>query len=236
MKSLNITSLKVNPPEQWMGGQILNNQNSLSSSCLDTPSLAQPCPVLPLFCKVVLISDDGESQCFGRVMWSCSSLSHDRRTDGFLPLGLSGKLPHKAQSHFHSVPLIFLCVLHWCSAEMSWNQSDRTGVSAQTHGTVLACAQQAVEVAQLCITVQTRAISVPEKEKKTPWDAFSLSSIGKKLWPGEVLWFPWFCDKQQQEKENLSLLACSFSLCLVVRAALCYESACPHLKFHLGGA
>lgn len=45
-----------------------------------------------------------------------------------------------------------------------------------------------------------------------------------------------FVTEQQQEKEKLSLLACSFSRCLVVRAAICYEIACPHLKFHLGGA
>lgn len=93
-----------------MCDQILNNQNSLSSSCLDTASLAQPYPLLPLFCKAVLISANGESECFGRVMWSCSSLSHSRRTDGFLPLGLSGKLSHKAQSHFCSVLQLYSCV------------------------------------------------------------------------------------------------------------------------------
>lgn len=90
--------------------QILNNQNSLSSSCLDTASLAQPYSLPPLFCKAVLISANGESECFGRVMWSYSSLSHNRRTDGFLPLGLSGKHSHKAQSHFCSVLQLYSCV------------------------------------------------------------------------------------------------------------------------------
>lgn len=66
-----------------MGEQILSKQNSLSSSCWDTPSFAQPYPLLLLFCEAVLVSDDGESQGFGRLLWSCSSLSHNREQMGF---------------------------------------------------------------------------------------------------------------------------------------------------------
>lgn len=137
------------------------------------------------------------AQCFGQVMWSCSSLSHNRRTDGFLPLGLSGKLPHKAQSHFHSVHQLhsWVCSLwlsrdvlksewqNWCFCPGTWNWACMWSTSCGSCSAVYHC-------------ITHRSHFCPRKEKKKKsWDAFSLSSIGKKPWLGEVLWFLCICDR-----------------------------------------
>lgn len=92
-----------------MGDQILNNQNSFSSSCLDTTSLAQPYPLLPVFCKAVPISADGQSQWFGRVLWLRPSLSHKRRTDGFLWASLASSIAKLSLTFALSPSYIFVC-------------------------------------------------------------------------------------------------------------------------------
>lgn len=175
--------------------QILNNQNSLSSSCLDTASLAQPYSLPPLFCKAVLISANGESECFGRVMWSYSSLSHNRRTDGFLPLGLSGKHSHKAQSHFCSVLQLYSCVCSTVARERCPEIRVTELLFLPRHRELCLHALNKLWKLLSFVSLYKHEPFRSQKRKKKSSDAFSLSSIGKKLWLGEVLWFLWFCDR-----------------------------------------
>lgn len=229
--SLNLIFLKVIPTEQWMGARFWITRTAFRLPTWTPAALHSLIHCFPCFVRL----------CWWRISVLDESCGHGlllvrtgEQMGFFLWASLASSLTKLSLTFTLSPSYILVCAL-CSSAEMSWNQSDRTGVSAQAHGTGLACAPQAVEVAQLCITVQTWAISVPEKKKNFFEMLFLCLPLARSCDLGRFCDSCVFVTEQQQEREKLSLLACSFSLCLVVRAAICCQIACPHLKFYLGG-
>lgn len=176
------------------------------------PALHSLAHCFPVFCKAVPISADGESQCFGRVMWLCPSLSR-KRTDGSLCLGLSGKLPSKTQSHFLSVPPLYFCVCFTVAQQRC----------PEIRVTELVFLSRHKELCLHVLNKRWKLLSFVSLYKHKP---FLSQNRWKKILEMLFLCLPLarrcdlgrFCDscvfvtEQQQEKERRSLLACSFSL------------------------
>lgn len=215
------------------GSQILNNQNSFSSSYLDTSSLAQPYPLLPLFCKAVLMENHSvlDESC-GHVMLLVRT---GEQMGFFLWASLASSLTKLSLTFTLSPSYILVCAL-CSSAEMSWNQEWQNWCFCPgTWNWACMCSASCGSCSALYHCTNMSHFC-PRKEKKIIETLFLYLPLGRSCDLGRFCDSCVFVTEQQQKREKLSLLACSFSLCLVVRAAMCCQIACPHLKFYLGGA
>lgn len=165
-----------------------------------------------MFCKAVPISADGESQCFGRVMWLCPSLSH-KRTDGSLCLGLSGKLPSKTQSHFLSVPQLYSCVCFTVAQQRCPEIRVTELVFLPRHRELCLHVLNKLWKLLSFVSLYKHKPFLSQNRKKKNLDMLFLClPLARRCDLGRFCDSCVFVTEQQQEKERRSLLAFSFSL------------------------